>query len=274
MSNGVEMPMLGYGVYQVTPEECTRCVRDAIEVGYRAIDTAQAYSNEAEVGRAIVESGISRQELFITSKIWISNFGQEAAARSIDESLRKLGTDYIDLMLLHQPYNDYYGAYRALEEAYRAGKLRAIGVSNFYPGRLVDLYNFTEVKPMVNQIETHPFFQRDEDHKWMDKYGVAHTSWAPFDEGKKGIFTHPLISSIADKHGKTTGQVILRFLLQNDVILIPKTTHRERMIENMDIFDFTLDADDMARMRTLDEGQSSFFDHNSPEASEMVYGWV
>jgi 2,5-diketo-D-gluconate reductase A len=274
LNNGVEMPVLGYGVYQVNPAECERCVTDALAVGYRSVDTAQAYYNEEGVGAAIAKSGIDRHELFITSKIWVSNFGYDKAAKSIDESLRKLGTDYIDLMLLHQPYGDYYGAYHAMEEAYKAGKLRAIGISNFYPDRVVDIFNFCEVKPAVNQIETHPFFQRTFDHKYLSKYGIAHESWGPFDEGRNGIFTNPVLKAVGDRYGKSVGQTVLRFLIQSGVIVIPKSTHKERMIENLNVFDFKLDDDDMNSIRKLDTGKSSFFDHRDPETVEMFMKWI
>jgi 2,5-diketo-D-gluconate reductase A len=274
LNNGVEMPVLGYGVYQVNPAECERCVTDALAVGYRSVDTAQAYYNEEGVGAAIAKSGIDRHELFITSKIWVSNFGYDKAAKSIDESLRKLGTDYIDLMLLHQPYGDYYGAYHAMEEAYKAGKLRAIGISNFYPDRVVDIFNFCEVKPAVNQIETHPFFQRTFDHKYLSKYGIAHESWGPFDEGKNGIFTNPVLKAVGDRYGKSVGQTVLRFLIQSGVIVIPKSTHKERMIENLNVFDFKLDDDDMNSILKLDTGKSSFFDHRDPETVEMFMKWI
>lgn len=274
LNNGVEMPVLGYGVYQVNPAECERCVTDALAVGYRSVDTAQAYYNEEGVGAAIAKSGIDRHELFITSKIWVSNFGYDKAAKSIDESLRKLGTDYINLMLLHQPYGDYYGAYHAMEEAYKAGKLRAIGISNFYPDRVVDIFNFCEVKPAVNQIETHPFFQRTFDHKYLNKYGIAHESWGPFDEGRNGIFTNPVLKAVGDRYGKSVGQTVLRFLIQSGVIVIPKSTHKERMIENLNVFDFKLDDDDMNSIRKLDTGKSSFFNHRDPETVEMFMKWI
>lgn len=270
LSNGVKMPMLGYGVYQVDPAECARCVKDAIDAGYRSIDTAQAYYNEEGVGQAVKESGVPREELFITTKVWISNGGYEKAKASIDESLRKLQMDYIDLLLIHQPFNDYYGTWRAMEEAYKAGKLRAIGVSNFFPDRLVDLFKFVEIKPMVNQVETHAFFQQAAAHEIMKKYGVVHESWGPFAEGKKNFFTHPVLTKIAAKHGKTVAQVALRFLLQSDVVVIPKSTHKERMVENLQVFDFQLDAEDMAAIRALDDGSSAFLSHQDPETVEFL----
>ena len=270
LSNGVKMPMLGYGVYQVDPAECARCVKDAIDAGYRSIDTAQAYYNEEGVGQAVKASGVPREELFITTKVWISNGGYEKAKASIDESLNKLQMDYIDLLLIHQPFNDYYGTWRAMEEAYKAGKLRAIGVSNFFPDRLVDLCKFVEIRPMVNQVETHAFFQQAAAHEIMKKYGVVHESWGPFAEGKKDFFTHPVLSKIAAKHGKTVAQVALRFLLQSDVVVIPKSTHKERMVENLQVFDFQLDAEDMAAIHALDDGESAFLSHRDPETVEFL----
>ena len=272
LNNGVKMPSLGYGVYQVDPAECERCVLDAISVGYRSIDTAQAYYNEEGVGAAIQKSGVKREELFLTSKIWISNGGYEKAKASIDESLKKLKTDYIDLMLIHQPFNDYYGSYRAMEEAYRAGKLRAIGVSNFYPDRLIDLCRFTEIPPAVNQVETHVFQQQKKAHEIMEKYGVKHESWGPFAEGRKDYFTNPVLVEIGGKYGKTSAQTALRFLLQSDVIVIPKSTHKERMIENLNVFDFTLTDEDMEAIRALDEESSSFFSHYDPATVEFLTG--
>ena len=270
LSNGVKMPMLGYGVYQVDPAECARCVKEAIDVGYRSIDTAQAYCNEEGVGQAVKESGVPREDLFITTKVWISNGGYEKAKASIDESLKKLQMDYIDLLLIHQPFNDYYGTWQAMEEAYKAGKLRAIGVSNFFPDRLVDLCKFVEIKPMVNQVETHAFFQQAAAHEIMKKYGVVHESWGPFAEGKKDFFTHPVLTRIAAKHGKTVAQVALRFLLQSDVVVIPKSTHKERMVENLQVFDFQLDAEDLAAIRALDDGESAFLSHQDPETIEFL----
>ncbi len=267
------MPQLGYGVYQVKPEECERCVCDALSVGYRMIDTAQAYHNEEGVGRAVKKSGIARDEIFIVSKIWISNYGYEKAKASIDESLRKLQTEYIDLMLLHQPFCDRYGAYRALEEAYREGKLRAIGVSNFYPDHLIDLASNVEVKPMVNQVETHVFDQQVEAKKYMDEVDCRIMSWGPLAEGRNGFFTNELLGEIGKKYGKTIPQVALRWLLQRGVIIIPKSTHKERMAENLNIFDFELTADDMAQIQTLDTGKSLFFDHHDAEVTKMFMGW-
>lgn len=273
LSNGVKMPQLGYGVYQVTPEECERCVSDALSVGYRMIDTAQAYHNEEGVGNAVKKSGIARDEVFIVSKVWISNYGYEKAKASIDESLRKLQTEYIDLMLLHQPFCDRYGAYRALEEAYREGKLRAIGVSNFYPDHLIDLASNVDIPPMVNQVETHVFDQQVEAKKYMDELDCRIMSWGPLAEGRNGFFTNKLLGEIGKKYGKTIPQVALRWLLQRGVIIIPKSTQKKRMAENLNIFDFELTADDMAQIQTLDTGKSLFFDHHDGEVTKMFMGW-
>lgn len=273
LSNGVEMPMIGYGVYQVDPDECERCVSDALEVGYRMIDTAQAYHNEEGVGGAVAKSGIPRSELFLVSKIWISNYGYEKAKASIDESLRKLGTEYLDLMLLHQPFCDRYGAYRALEEAYREGKLRSIGVSNFYPDHLVDLASNAEIPPMVNQVETHVFDQQTEAQKYMEEYGCQIMSWGPLAEGRNNFFSNPVLESIGYKYGKTVAQVALRWLVQRGVIIIPKSVHVERMEQNPNILDFTLSDEDMAAIACLDTGKSLFFDHHAPEVVKMFMGW-
>lgn len=270
LNNGVKMPMLGYGVFQVPNNETERCVSDALSVGYRLIDTAQAYGNEEGVGAAIAKSDVAREELFITSKIWISNAGEEKAAASIDESLRKLGTDYIDLMLIHQPLSDYYGTYRAMERAYEEGKLRAIGVSNFYPDRLVDLCNFAKIPPMVDQIETHVFMQREEDHKVMEEYHVVHEAWAPFAEGRNDLFSNPVLVAIGAKHGKSSAQVALRFLIQSGVAVIPKSTHIERMEQNFDVFDFALDASDMDAICALNEEKSQFFSHYDPKTVQYL----
>lgn len=270
LNNGVRMPMLGYGVYQVSNEECERCVLDAISVGYRAIDTAQSYGNEEAVGSAVQKCGVPRDELFLTTKVWISNAGYEAAKDSIDRSLQKLKTDYIDLLLIHQPFGDYYGTYRAMEEAYKAGKLRAIGVSNFYPDRLIDLCQFVEVTPAVNQVEAHVFQQQKTAHEYMEKYGVQHESWGPFAEGRKDFFSNPVLTEIGRKYGKSSAQTALRFLLQSNVVVIPKSTHKERMAQNIDVFDFTLSEADMEAIRKLDEGESLFFSHYDPATVEML----
>lgn len=274
LSNGVKMPRLGYGVYQVTKDECERCVSDALKVGYRHIDTAQSYFNEEEVGNAIKKSGIPREELFITTKVWIEHYGYEECRKSVIESMRKLQLDYIDLVLLHQPFADYYGAWRTLEEMYAEGKLRAIGVSNFNPDRLVDICSFSRIKPMVNQVETHPHNQQKAAHEWMNKYGVVHEAWAPFGEGRGGLFTDPVLEKIAAKYGKTTAQVMLRWHIQRGIAVIPKSTHIERMRENSDVFGFTLSDEDMQAIAVLDKEQSSFFSHTDPNMVEWFVKMV
>ena len=273
LSNGVEMPQMGYGVYQVAPDECERCVMDAISVGYRMIDTAQAYLNEEAVGNAWRKSGVGRDELFLVSKVWTSNYGEGQTMKSIDESLRKLQTDHLDLMLLHQPFCDRYGAYRDLEKAYKAGKVRAIGVSNFYPDHLIDLASNMEIVPMVNQVETHVFNQQREAHKYMDELGTRIMSWAPLAEGQNGLFTHPVLTQIGERHGKTAAQVALRWLLQSGVIIIPKTTHKERMEENLNLFDFELTLDDMKAIALLDTAHSLFLDHHDAETTKQFMEW-
>lgn len=273
LNNGVEMPILGYGVYQVTPEECERCVLDAIGVGYRSIDTAQAYYNEEGVGNAIRKCGLPREELFITTKIWISNAGDKKAKTSIDESLRKLQTDYVDLLLIHQPFNDYYGTYRAMEKAYREGKVRAIGVSNFYPDRFIDLAEFCEIKPAVNQLETHVFNQQRKSQEIMQRYGTKLMSWGPFAEGRNHFFRNEILETIGKKYGKSVAQVALRFLLQRGIIVIPKSTHTDRMKENFDVFDFELTADDRSLLASMDQGKSLFFSHDDPETVDFLINW-
>lgn len=272
LNNGIKMPQLGYGVYQVDAAETERCVLNAISVGYRSIDTAQAYGNEEGVGNAMEKCGVSRSDLFITTKVWISNAGYEKAKASIEDSLKKLKTDYIDLLLIHQPFNDYYGSYRAMEEAYKAGYVRAIGVSNFYPDRLVDLCQFVEVTPAVNQVETHVFQQQEKAHEIMKKYDVQHESWGPFAEGRKDFFSNPVLNEIGKKYNKSAAQVALRFLLQSDVVVIPKSTHKERMIQNFDVFGFALSAEDMSAIKALDEGESLFFSHYDPDTVEFLTG--
>lgn len=269
LNNKVKMPQLGFGVYQTPVDETKRAVLDAIEVGYRSFDTAQAYGNEAGVGEAIQESGLPREEFFITTKIWISNAGYEKAKASIEESLQKLQTDYIDLLLIHQPFGDYYGTYRAMEEAYKAGKLRAIGVSNFSPDRFIDLQHFVEIKPAVNQIETHIFQQQKVAKTYFDKYNCQIESWGPFAEGRNDFFNTPTLKEIGEKYGKSVAQVALRFLLQSDVVVIPKSVRKERMQENFNIFDFELTAEEMAAIQDLDQGKSLFFDHQDPETAEF-----
>lgn len=273
LSNGVLMPQMGYGVYQIEPEDCERCVIDAISVGYRMIDTAQAYLNEEAVGKAWRKSGVRREDLFLVNKVWHSNYGEGQTMKSIDESLRKLQTDYIDLMLLHQPFCDRYGAYRDLEKAYKAGKVRAIGVSNFFPDHLVDLAANMEIAPMVNQVETHVFDQQREARKYMDEIGTHIMSWAPLAEGQNNLFSDPVLTKIGEKYGKTAAQVALRWLLQSDVIIIPKTVHKSRMEENLNLFDFTLDADDMEAIALLDTGHSLFLDHHDGEVAKQFMEW-
>lgn len=274
LNNGVKMPQLGYGVYQVTKEECERCVLDALEVGYRAIDTAQSYFNEAEVGDAIEKSSVDRKDIFLTTKVWIEHYGYEATKASVLKSMEKLKTDYIDLVLLHQPFADYYGAYRALEDLYEEGKLRAIGVSNFYPDRLVDIASFARIKPMVNQIETHPLNQQIEAHKWLEKYGVIHEAWAPFGEGRGNMFSNAVLQNIGAKYNKSVAQVILRWQLQRGIVVIPKSTHKERMAENLNVFDFTLTDADMKNIAALDTKTSSFFSHQDPGMVEWFVQMV
>lgn len=272
--NGVKMPIVGYGVYQISKEKCEHCVMDALAVGYRLIDTAQSYFNEEQVGNAIVKSGVPREDIFLTTKVWIEHYGYEKAKKSVLESMRKLRTDYLDLVLLHQPFSDYYGTYRALEDLYYEGKLRAIGVSNFYPDRLVDIASFSRVKPMVNQVETHPFHQQAEAKKWMDKLGVQIEAWAPFGEGRGGLFENPVLVPIANKYKKTTAQIMLRWHIQRGVVVIPKSTHIERMEENLNIFDFELDPTDMNQISELDKKQSSFFSHSDPAMVEWFVQMV
>lgn len=271
LSNGVKMPILGFGVYQVPDlDECERVVSDAISIGYRSIDTAQAYMNEEAVGNAIRKSGNAREEFFITTKIWISNYGYEKAKASLDASLAKLQTDYIDLVLLHQPFGDYYGAYRAMEEYYKAGKIKAIGISNFAPDRVADLAIFADVTPMVNQVETHVFNQQSNTRKTMNEYGVQIESWGPFAEGRNDFFTNETLVAIGQKYQKSAAQVALRYLIQRDVIVIPKTVHKNRMEQNFDVFDFILTDDDMAEILKLDMGESQFFSHADPETVKMI----
>ena len=275
LNNGVEMPQLGYSVFQVSPVEAERCVADALSVGYRMIDTAQAYQNEEGVGTAIRKSGIKRENVFLVDKVWMGNYEDDAAARSIDESLRKLGTDYIDLMLLHQPFGDRYNAYRALEDALKAGKVRAIGVSNFYPDHLIDLSHFVDVVPAVNQVETHVFFEQTEARKYMDELGVAHMSWGPLAEGKNGFFSNETLAAIGAAHGKTGPQVALRYLLQRGIIVIPKSTHKERMAQNLQLFDFTLTDKEMNEILKLDTGQPIIMpSHHDPEITKMFMGFA
>lgn len=273
LNNGVEIPILGYGVFLVDPKECERCVTDAIDTGYRMIDTAQAYYNEEGVGVAVKKSGIKREEFFLVTKVWITNSGEEKAAKSIDESLKKLQTDYIDLLLIHQPFGDYYGTYRAMEKAYKDGKVRAIGVSNFFPDRYVDLCNFVEIKPMINQMETHIFQQQKTLRKYMDKYNTQLMSWSPMARGENNFFKNEILKSIGEKYNKTVAQVALRFLIQEDVVVIPKSVHKERMKENFMLFDFELSLEDMDELRKQDKGESLFVNHYSPEFAEYIINY-
>lgn len=265
------MPILGFGVYQI-PErkECEQAVADALSVGYRLLDTAQAYHNEEAVGAAIKNSGIDRKDIFLVTKIWISNAGEEKAAKSIDESLQKLQTDYVDLLLIHQPFNDYYGTWRAMEKAYKQGKARAIGVSNFYPDRLIDLAQFSDIPPMVNQVETHIFNQQKEAREIMKKYHTQIMSWGPFAEGRNNFFQNETLKELGQKYGKSVAEVALRFLTQENVIVIPKSVHKERMEENFNIFDFSLSAEDMEKIHALDTGKSLFFSHYDPQTVEFL----
>ena len=271
LSNGVEMPILGFGVFQIPDlEECERVVSEAIEVGYRSIDTAQVYGNEEAVGNAIKKSGIDRKEFFITTKVWISNSGYEKAKASIEESLKKLQTDYIDLLLIHQPFGDYYGTYRAMEEYYKAGKLRAIGVSNFFPDRFVDFVHFVEIKPMVNQVETHVFNQQIILQEIMKEYGTQIESWGPFAEGKNNLFTNQTLVEIGKKYDKTAAQVALRYLIQRDIVVIPKTVRKEKMIQNFDVFNFELSEEDMKEILKLDKKESLFLSHFDTETVKFL----
>ena len=274
LNNGVKMPILGYGVYQTPPEDTERCVLEAIQTGYRSIDTAQAYGNEEGVGNAIEKCGLPREDLFITTKVWITNAGYEKAKASIEESLKKLKSDYIDLLLIHQPFGDYYGTYRAMEEAYKAGKVRAIGISNFYPDRYLDLVHFAEVTPAVNQVETHLFRQQKVTREYLAKHNTQIMSWGPFAEGRNDYFNTPALKEIGEKYGKPPAQVALRFLIQSGVVVIPKSVHKERMEENFNVFDFTLSEEDMKTLETLDGGESLFFSHHDPATVEWFMSIV
>ena len=272
LRNGVRMPMLGYGTFQIPAEDTKRCVLEALSVGYRSIDTAQGYFNEEGVGAAITECGIPREDLFLTDKVWISNGGYEKARVSIDASLQKLRTDYIDLLLIHQPFNDYYGTWRAMEEAYKAGKIRAIGVSNFMPDRFVDLCGFVDIAPMVNQLEVHVFQQQRAIRPYLEKHGSQLMAWSPLAQGKNDLFTHPILTEIGARYGKTAAQVDLRFLIQSGVVVIPKSTRRERMEENFALFDFHLTDGEMEQLQGLHLGRSQFIDHYAPDVAEMFVG--
>ena len=274
LNNGVEMPILGFGVYQIPDyDECKKAVLEAFEVGYRLIDSAAAYKNEKAVGDAIKESGINRKELFITTKLWITDAGYEKAKKAFETSMEKLQLDYLDLYLIHQPFGDCYGSWRAMEELYESKKIRAIGVSNFYPDRLVDFAENNKIKPAVNQIETHPFFQREYDNEIMKEYGAQIESWGPFAEGKNDIFNNSILSGIGKKYNKTTAQVILRWLIQRNVVIIPKSVHKERMIENFNVFDFELSADDMNKIKSMDTNKSLFLSHRDVESVKLLINY-
>jgi 2,5-diketo-D-gluconate reductase A len=274
LNNGVEMPILGFGVYQVPdPAQCEQSVSDALEAGYRLIDTAAAYFNEEAVGAAIKKSGIPREELFITTKLWIQDAGYENAKKAFDVSLKKLGLDYLDLYLIHQPFNDYYGSWRAMEELYKEGRIRSIGASNFYPDRLVDLIQNNEVVPAVNQVETHPFFQQKVAKNVMEEYGVQIQSWGPFAEGQKNIFQNEILAGIGAKYGKSVAQVILRWHIQRGVVSIPKSVHKERIVENFNVWNFALSDEDMAAIATMDIGKSEIIDHFTADTAKMLNGW-
>ena len=274
LNNGVTIPILGFGVFQIPAEETKQAVLDAIEAGYRHFDTAQAYANEREVGQAIAESGLPREEFFITSKVWLDNYGYEKAYQSVLDSLEKMGLDYLDLMLLHQPFSDYYGAYRALEDLYREGKLRAIGVSNFYPDRLSDLAAFTEITPQINQVETHPFNQQIFAQENMAKNKVQIESWATFAEGRNGIFTNPILEEIGRKYGKSTAQVMVRWQVQRGIVCLTKTVKPERMKENLDVFDFELSDADMKAIAGLDTKTSLFFNHQDASTVDLFVNLI
>lgn len=270
LNNGIEMPLIGYGVFQISPEECERCVLDAIDTGYRSIDTAQAYFNEEGVGNAIRKCGVPRDQLFITTKVWISNSGDKRAARSIDESLRKLQTDYIDLLLIHQPFGDYYGTYRAMQKAYHAGKVRAVGLSNFYDARFLDLAEHMEVKPAVVQLETHVFCQQVKMRELVKSYGTHIMAWGPLAQGTSGFFTNETLRAIGAKYGKNNAQVALKFLTDEGIIVIPKTAHKERMISNLALNDFTLTGEDRNAILRLDGGKPLAADFNDPVLAKYL----
>lgn len=274
LNNGVKMPMLGYGVYQVTKEECERCVRDALDTGYRLIDTAQSYFNEEEVGRAIEKSGVERKDIFLTTKVWIEHYGYEKTRKSVLDSMQKLKTDYLDLCLLHQPFSDVYGAYNALCDLYEEGKIRAIGISNFYEDRMADIASFGRIKPAVNQIELHPHFARETQLAWSRKYAIQSEAWAPLGEGRGGLFENEILCRIGEKYSKTAAQVMLRWNIQRNVVVIPKSTHIERMRENFNVFDFSLSDEDMKEISLLDTGKSSFFSHRDPNMVEWFVKMV
>lgn len=274
LNNGVKMPLLGFGVYQIPDaEECENAVYEALTAGYRLIDTASGYLNEEAVGRAIKRSGVPREELFITTKLWIQDAGYESAKLAFAKSMKKLGLDYLDLYLIHQPFGDYYGAWRAMEELYHEGKIRAIGVSNFLPDRLMDLIVHNKVVPAVNQVETHPFLQQTDNAAFMKEQGVQIESWGPFAEGRNNLFSNEVLTGIAAKHNKSVAQVVLRWLIQRDIVAIPKSVRKERIVENFDIFNFELSADDMAQIAALDTGESLFLSYHDPAVAKMMGNW-
>jgi len=274
LSNGVNMPIIGIGLWQVNDaQQAEDSVYEALMASYRLIDTAAGYLNEEAVGRAIKRSGIPREEIFVTTKIWVQDAGYESAKRAFEKSLKKLQLDYLDLYLIHQPFGDYYGTWRAMEELYREGLIRAIGVSNFLPDRLMDLVMHNEITPHVNQIETHPFYQQADTNAFLNELGVQHQSWAPFAEGKNNLFSHEVLARIAAKHNMTIAQVVLRWLVQRNIVVIPKSVRKERIIENFNIFDFELDADDMERIKTLDTGNTLFLSYHDPEVAKMMGSW-
>ena len=273
LNNGIEMPILGFGVYQIEDQVlCEQCVYDAIEAGYRSIDTAAAYGNEEAVGRAIKRSGVPREDLFITTKLWISDAGYDKAKKAFEASMKRLQLDYLDLDLIHQPFNDYYGAWRAMEELYKEGSIRSIGVSNFMPDRLVDLILHNEITPAVNQVETNPFYQQIEAEAFMQEKGVQIESWAPFAEGKNNMFQNETLAAIASKYGKSIAQVVLRWLIQRNIVVIPKSIRKERIIENFNVFDFELTKEDMKKIAALDTNTSCFFSHRDPKMVEWLSG--
>lgn len=273
LNNGIEMPVLGYGVFQVSPEECERCVLDAVSVGYRLIDTAQAYYNEEGVGNAVVKCSVPRNELFLTTKVWVTNAGEEKAARSIDESLRKLRTDYIDLLLIHQPFSDYPGTWRAMEKAVRDGKVRAIGLSNFYPDRFVDMAEYAEIKPAVNQLKTNIFSQQWDAEAEMKPYGTRIMAWGPLAQGASDLLSDSVLIALAERYHKTVQQIALRYLVQRGIIAIPKSTHVERMKQNLDVFDFSLTLDDMESIRPLDKPTDFRWSHRNPELVKFLLNY-
>jgi len=273
LNNGVEMPRLGFGTYQIDDlDECEHSVATALETGYRLIDTAAAYGNEEAVGAAIANSDVPRDDVFVATKLWLDDAGYERTMEAFERSMDRLGLDYLDLFLIHQPIGDVHGSWRAMEDLYDEGTIRAIGVSNFHPDRVMDLIAHNDVVPAVNQIETHPFYQRTEDRAFLDEYDVQHQSWAPFAEGQNDLFEHEVLTSIGDQYGKTAAQVVLRWLVQREVVAIPKSVHEERIEENFDVFDFELSDDDMERIAALDTGESLFFDHRDPEMVAQLSG--